>query len=138
MILNPIWAKFLAVDLFYSIFHFIKVIRVLLFLTIFSYIIPACGPFWIDDWLLIFSQSLCLCFGDNYSVFFLANCLLNSLQNNHYSVRRHISRLFLITLTRKRYVICTTLTQQCWCVQHSFFFKKKKNENVGHINIVVH
>jgi hypothetical protein len=39
---------------------------------------------------LIFSQSLSLCFGDNYSVFFLTNCLLNSLQNNHYSVRRQL------------------------------------------------
>jgi hypothetical protein len=29
-------------------------------------------------------------FWDNLSVFFLANCLLNSLQNNRYSVRRQL------------------------------------------------
>jgi hypothetical protein len=31
-----------------------------------------------------------LCVWDNFHVFFLANCLLNSLQNNHYSVRRQL------------------------------------------------
>jgi hypothetical protein len=43
--MSPIWDRFLAADLFYSIFRFIKVIRVLLFLAIFSYISPACGCF---------------------------------------------------------------------------------------------
>jgi hypothetical protein len=39
---------------------------------------------------LIFSHSLPLCFWDNYYVSFLAKCLLNCLQNNHYSVWRQL------------------------------------------------
>jgi len=35
----------------------------------------------------IFSEFLFV-FWDNLSVFFFSNCLLNSLQNNRYSVRR--------------------------------------------------
>jgi hypothetical protein len=33
---------------------------------------------------------LSLFFGDNFPVFFLANYLLISLQNNHYSIRRQL------------------------------------------------
>jgi hypothetical protein len=53
VILSPIWAIFLTAGLFSSIFRFIKVIRVLLFLVIFSYYSPACGTFFIID---IFSK----------------------------------------------------------------------------------
>jgi hypothetical protein len=45
VILSPICAIFLVADLFSSIFRFIKVIRVLLFLVIFSYNSLACGRF---------------------------------------------------------------------------------------------
>jgi hypothetical protein len=45
VILSPIWARFLATDLFYYIFRFNKIIMVLLFLVIFSYNSLPCGLF---------------------------------------------------------------------------------------------
>jgi hypothetical protein len=39
--------------------------------------------------IVIFSEFLSV-FWDNLSVFFLANCMLNSLQNNRYFVRRQL------------------------------------------------
>jgi len=64
MILSPIWARFLAADLFYSILHFIKVIRVLLFLVISNYISSACRRFStfliIDIFIEIHRLSMCL------------------------------------------------------------------------------
>jgi hypothetical protein len=50
--MSPIWARFLVANLFYSKFRFNKVIRVLLFLTIFSNNSLAFGHFSTDNLII--------------------------------------------------------------------------------------
>jgi hypothetical protein len=92
--LSPIWARFSTEYLFYYVFRFIRVFGILLFLAKillkpnFQLFKPGLWAFFrqlivIDNLSKFRVFSL---FWGEFTVFFLANYLLVSLQNNRYSV----------------------------------------------------
>jgi hypothetical protein len=95
VILSLFWARFLAADLFYSIFCFIRVFwdfaifgKILLNVKFSAILARLVGAFqqllFIDNFI---EFKVFLCFWGEFLVFFIANYLLISLQNNRYYVR---------------------------------------------------
>jgi hypothetical protein len=106
--MSPIWARFLVANLFYSKFRFNKVIRVLLFLAIFSNNVSACGHFSTDNLIIDIFLRVSLCVLGSLFCFLPCKLPLNSLQNNRYSIRLHAYRalgLFVIVFENRVFIV---------------------------------